>query len=147
MIINKELNVFTVLDLHQMEYDNYIIYGYSCERVILWGGGGPYTKAADMIANFLTDRTKAVGMIAYLLIDRALGTGGSHFVSIDTSPYPYPELSRTYHPIHFSKKYLILSFHLRLGLPSGKFPSSFPTKTLDASSPVSALYPAHLILI
>jgi hypothetical protein len=33
VIINNQLNVFTSLELHQKEYDNYIIYSYSCEVV------------------------------------------------------------------------------------------------------------------
>jgi len=44
---------------------------------------------------------------------------------------------------------LILSTHLRLGLPSGLFLSGFPTKTLHTtlSSPIRATCPAQLILL
>src|SRR5215471_1036090 len=42
---------------------------------------------------------------------------------------------------------LILSSHLRLGLPNDLFPSGFPTNTLctPLSSPIRATCPAHLI--
>src|SRR5215471_7200925 len=42
---------------------------------------------------------------------------------------------------------LILSTHLRLGLPNSLFPSGFPTNTLctPISSPIRATCPTHLI--
>ena len=55
------------------------------------------------------------------------------------STYPHPTSWRSI---------LILSTHLSLGLPSGLFPSGFPTKTLYAplSSPIRATCPARLIM-
>jgi hypothetical protein len=59
----------------------------------------------------------------------------------------YPEPAHT--PNSTSKRsILILSSHLRLGLPSGLFHSGFSTQTLykPLSSPVRATCPVHLIL-
>jgi hypothetical protein len=48
-----------------------------------------------------------------------------------TGPYPEPDRSSPYHPISV-RSIVILSTHLRLGLPIGIFPSGFPTTILYA---------------
>jgi len=52
-------------------------------------------------------------------------------------------------PCHFLKIHLIIFFRPRLGLPSGLFSSSFPTKNLYAPllSPICNMFPPHLILL
>jgi len=51
-------------------------------------------------------------------------------------------------PFQFLRSNLILSSHLRIGIPSGLFPSGFLTKTLYTPliSPVSATCPNHHII-
>ena len=65
------------------------------------------------------------------------------FLSWASSIQPIPPFPTS------SKFILILSTHLRLGLPSGLFPSGFPTKNLYTSllSSVRATCPAQLILV
>jgi hypothetical protein len=63
-----------------------------------------------------------------------------------TDPYPEPVWSSPYHP-KYLRSILILSTHLRL--PSGLFPSGFPTNILYAFlvSPIHATCPVHLTLL
>jgi hypothetical protein len=64
--------------------------------------------------------------------DTFLRNVGSH--KIYTAPHP-------------RRRYFSLLSHLRLNLPSGRFPSGFPTKIIHAclSSPTRATWPAHML--
>jgi hypothetical protein len=66
-------------------------------------------------------------------------------------PYPEPDRSSPYHPIlsYLSKIYFNIVHPLIFGLPSGLFPSDFPTNILYAFfvSPFRATCAAHLILL
>jgi hypothetical protein len=69
---------------------------------------------------------------------------------LSTGPYPEADRSSPYHPILSPlRSILILSTHLRLGLPNGLLPSGFPTNILYLLlfSPIHATCPAHLILM
>jgi hypothetical protein len=56
--------------------------------------------------------------------------------------------SAPFNPI-FIRSIIILPYHLRLGLPSGLFPSGFPTKILYTFliSPIRATCHTHFILL
>jgi hypothetical protein len=62
-----------------------------------------------------------------------------------TGSYPEPHQARPYQPILSLRSILIISTHLRLGPPSGLFPSGFPINILFAS--IYATCPTHLILL
>jgi hypothetical protein len=59
-----------------------------------------------------------------------------------TGPYPEPDQCNAYHPL---RSILVLSTHLRLGIPSDLFPSGFLINILCAFlfSPIRATCPAH----
>jgi hypothetical protein len=65
--------------------------------------------------------------------------------------YSYPERTRSIHAptSHFLKIHLNIILHLRLDLPSGLFPSGFPTKTLYTPllSPIRATSPTRPVLL
>jgi hypothetical protein len=65
-----------------------------------------------------------------------------------TGPYPEPYQSNPLHPISL-RSILVLSTHLRLGLPSRLFHSGMPTSIPYAIlfSHIRATCPAHLILL
>jgi hypothetical protein len=65
-----------------------------------------------------------------------------------TGPYSEPYQTNSHHPI-FLRSISILSTHLHLGLPSGLFPSGFPTNILYAVvfSLIRATCQTHLILL
>ena len=127
----------------------------------------PDWRSTDSSANYLV----TMGLLTYLLtpwcrvlLEKLTGLqllkkfpvfhGTRRFITALTSvrhlslPWVSPIQSIYPHPTSW-RSILILSTHLRLGLPSGLLPFSFPTKTLytPLSSPIRSTCPAHLILL
>ena len=77
--------------------------------------------------------------------------GGSmpHLKGLSNNPYPEPNQPNYQHWYFSSRSSLILSSHLRLGLPKGLFPVDLPVKILNALLPSSILVtcPAYLNLL
>ena len=91
---------------------------------------------------------KLIGFAANQEIPHILRNPQVHYRTHKRPP-PVPNLSQL-HPVPTNpstswRSILILSSHLRLGLPNGLFPSGFPTRTLCTPLPssVHATCPAH----
>jgi hypothetical protein len=104
------------------------------------------SAAADMVINSTKQSPSWEANTSWATreIPRTLWNPKVHH-RIHKRPPPVPIL-RQIDPLHASqltsrRSILILSSHLRLGLPSGLLPSGFPTKTLYAllSSPTRAV--------
>ena len=74
-----------------------------------------------------------------------------HSQELSSNPYPEPNQPNSSQVLipTFLRSILILSSHLRLGLPKGLFPVGLPVKILKAVLPPSILAtcPAHLNLL
>ena len=85
-------------------------------------------------------------------ISRILWNPNVHYRVHKSSPHIpiLNQINLIYAPIPLLEDpFLILSSHLRLGLPSGLLPPGIPTKVMYAPllSPIRATYLAHLILL
>jgi len=102
-----------------------------------------FETCRELFTYLLTARSrvlleKLTGSAASQEILRILWNPKAHYLTHKCSP-PLPILSQL-HPVPTTpptswRSVLMLSYHLRLGLPSGLLPSGFPTRTLCTPLP------------
>ena len=125
-----------------------------CRRITVWRIWFCYKVTTYLLIYSMEQSPswKANRISANQEIPRILWNPNVHY-HIHKCPPPVPILCHL-DPVHtptsyFWRSILILSSHLRLGLPSGLFPSGLLTKTLYTPllSPINAIFPVHLILL
>ena len=112
----------------------------------MWVGGQPHSPAGPYLLTPLC-RVLLEKLTSLQLVKKLPALHGTRrFITALTSvrqqslSWASPILSIYPHPTSW-RSILILSTHLRLGVPSGLFPSGFPTKTLY--TPLSHPYAPH----
>jgi hypothetical protein len=108
---------------------------FRCSRKELTHGAEPFLRSRQFCSHLRTSQH-------FMELEDSL----SYSQEPSLGSYLEPHQSNQHHPIlSVQDPFLILSTHLRLGLPCGLFPSGFPTNILYASlfSSIRATCPAH----